>query len=146
MFHVIPFCPEVAIGLGVPRPKIQAVSQKDRTMRILGVESHRLDVTDPLRLYARDFLQQHADLQYFIVKSKSPSCGFQSTPLFAKQESKNKEGALTYENNHYKQIALTSGLFVLTLLEMKSELFIMDELSLTTEQDCLNFINLTADL
>ncbi len=131
--EIVPFCPEVAIGLSVPRPKIQIVKGKDEQIRVLGVNNHRLDVTESLKLYAENFLQQHPDIRYFIVKSKSPSCGFQSTPLFELPEK---------EKSEYKQIDLTSGLFVQTLLILKPEQKIIEEARLTSRNDCFKLINL----
>ncbi|MCW8931952.1 MAG: DUF523 domain-containing protein [Gammaproteobacteria bacterium] len=130
----IPFCPEVAIGLGIPRPKIQVVKSDTKKnnkeqIRVLGVENHRLDVTEPLISYAETFLQQHPDIKAFIVKSKSPSCGFLSTPLF--------EASL---EGSYKQIDFTSGMFVQSLLKLKPELQIIEESQLTSEYACLSFL------
>jgi len=137
--EVVPFCPEVGIGLGVPRAKIQAVRQKDEQIRIVGVENHTWDVTEALKSYAEHFLQQYPDIQYFIVKAKSPSCGYQSTPLFqalipvqAKQ--------CAQEEQKVEQIALVSGLFVQTILELKPQLHIIDETCLSTEQSCLSLL------
>lgn len=132
--EVVPFCPEVAIGLGVPRPKIQVVKSyteknKNEQIRVLGVENHRLDYTDSLKSYAEIFLQQFPDIKGIIVKSKSPSCGFQSTPLFTKQA------------GGYQQIDLTSGVFVQSLLRLKPDLLISDESQLDTESACLTFVN-----
>lgn len=155
--EIIPFCPEVAIGLGVPRAKIQAVKLKKQQIRILGVENHTYDVTEPLKLYACTFLQQHPDIRFFIVKSKSPSCGYQSTPLFiSKEVSRNGTGSdsrysigkegLTQIDESYEQISLTSGMFVQTVLELKPEIYIIDESRLTTEQACLSFLQQVAEV
>lgn len=133
--EVVPFCPEVGIGLGVPRAKIQAVQQKDEQIRIVGVENHTWDVTEALKSYAENFLQHYQDIQYFIVKAKSPSCGYQSTPLFpALIPAQAKQCAQA------EQIALVSGLFVQTILELKPQLHIIDETCLSTEQSCLNLL------
>ena len=39
---LIPFCPEVAIGLSVPRAKIRVVRGKDKKNRVIGVENQGL--------------------------------------------------------------------------------------------------------
>ncbi len=121
---VVPFCPETAIGLGVPRDKIELVRQKDQSIRVLGVENHTWDVTEALQSYARAFLKQYPNLKYFIVKSRSPSCGYKTTPVFlnAMEES------------------LDSGMFVQTLLQIKPDLKMINESELLTEQDCLEFL------
>lgn len=76
-----PVCPEVGAGLGVPRPPVQLVGDKDRP-RALGVEDARLDVTDMLVDYAREMLPELQGVNGYIFKSRSPSCGLTDTPLF----------------------------------------------------------------
>lgn len=140
---IIPFCPEVAIGLGVPRPKIHLVRQKNEQIRVLGVENHTIDVTESLESYASEFLRHYPGLSHLIVKSRSPSCGYQSTPLMINTggRSANDNKTVKQKDASYKQIALTSGLFVQTILDMKPELQIADETQLITEQDCLKFLH-----
>ena len=75
-----PFCPEVAAQLGVPRPPVQLIKIENLTFA-LGVEDRKLDVTPALRNSAQSYLQQQPALSGFILKSRSPSCGFGSTPI-----------------------------------------------------------------
>jgi len=110
----ISFCPEVGIGLGVPRAKIQVIRNKQQQIRVLGVENHTLDVTTELESYAQSFFKQYPDVYAYVVKSKSPSCGYHSTPLY--DDSK----------KHVQQIAITSGLFVQTLLKIKPQILVID--------------------
>ena len=76
-----PLCPEVGAGLGVPRPPVRLVGDKDRP-GALGVENAGLDVTDALLDYARVVLQELRDVNGYVFKSGSPSCGLTDTPLF----------------------------------------------------------------
>ncbi|MFA5631014.1 MAG: DUF523 domain-containing protein [Porticoccaceae bacterium] len=71
-FH--PFCPEVAIGLGVPRPPIRLVASSSG-LRVLGVDDPGLDVGAPLQRYAQEQLTSVRRLHGFIFKKNSPSCG-----------------------------------------------------------------------
>jgi len=71
-FH--PFCPEVAIGLGVPRPPIRLVDS-GTGLRVLGVAEPQRDVSAPLRRYAQEQLASVQRLHGFIFKKNSPSCG-----------------------------------------------------------------------
>ncbi|MDX1804374.1 MAG: DUF523 domain-containing protein [Alcanivorax sp.] len=77
MLQFMPLCPEVTIGLPVPRPPIQVV-QLDNDKRVLGVSAPDRDFTDALEQVA-DTLQ--APLCGFILKARSPSCGHLSTPV-----------------------------------------------------------------
>ena len=47
-FSYTPFCPEVAIGLGVPRPTVQLVQVED-DIRVRGSKDPQLDVTERLQ-------------------------------------------------------------------------------------------------
>jgi uncharacterized protein YbgA (DUF1722 family)/uncharacterized protein YbbK (DUF523 family) len=78
------FCPEVAIGLGTPRPTIQLVKIDDE-IRSVGVKSPDLDVTDALRDYADQQKTLHGDLCGYILKKDSPSCGMERVKVYANQ-------------------------------------------------------------
>lgn len=80
---LVPFCPEVAAGLGVPRPPVQLIQSENLDVRARGVKDKTLDVTDALQSTAQSFTEG-VNLNGFIFKSRSPSCGFLSTPLFDK--------------------------------------------------------------
>ncbi len=108
----------------MPRDKIELVRQKDESIRVLGVENHTWDVTEALQSYADTFLKQYPNLKYFIVKSRSPSCGYNSTPVFV----------------NGLEVAMDSGMFVQSLLQIKPDIKIINESDLLTEQDCLEFL------
>ena len=124
---LVPFCPEVGAGMGVPRAKIQLVQQKGQPIRVLGVENHTLDVTDAIQSYSREFLQQYPEVCCFIVKSRSPSCGYLSTPLFT-------------DTRPVDPVALASGLFVQTLISLRPQVKIVEETQFISEQDCQQFL------
>jgi uncharacterized protein YbgA (DUF1722 family)/uncharacterized protein YbbK (DUF523 family) len=69
-----PVCPEVAIGLGVPRKPIRLVAI-DSGVRVLGVENPELDVTDALIAQAELAVTQMPDICGYVFMQKSPSCG-----------------------------------------------------------------------
>lgn len=66
---VRPVCPEVEIGLGVPRAPIKIVGGR------LVQPATGLDVTDRMRDFASRFLEGLGDVDGFLLKSRSPSCG-----------------------------------------------------------------------
>jgi len=73
-FNFEPLCPEVAIGMGIPRPPIRLTGDP-AAPRVRGVLDPSLDVTDQLADYA---MQQAAclhDISGYIFKKGSPSCG-----------------------------------------------------------------------
>ncbi len=81
-FDFRPFCPEVAIGLGTPRPTIHLV-KIDNAIRCVGIKDPENDVTGRLRDYAAELRPIHADLCGYIVKKDSPSCGMARVKVFS---------------------------------------------------------------
>lgn len=74
-FEFVPVCPEVAIGLGTPRPPIRLV-RSGGEVRVRGVADPGRDVTGALRDYARSTAARLAgDISGYLFKSASPSCG-----------------------------------------------------------------------
>ena len=73
-FELVPVCPEVAIGMGVPRPPIRLVGDPQQP-RALGVDDAGLDVTAPLTAFGRRMAVELDDIDAYIFKSRSPSCG-----------------------------------------------------------------------
>jgi uncharacterized protein YbgA (DUF1722 family)/uncharacterized protein YbbK (DUF523 family) len=80
-FDFQPFCPEVAIGMGTPRPTIQLVKM-DKEIHSIGVKNPDCDVTAPLRAYANQQKSVHADLCGYILKKDSPSCGMERVKVY----------------------------------------------------------------
>jgi uncharacterized protein YbbK (DUF523 family)/uncharacterized protein YbgA (DUF1722 family) len=81
-FVLIPFCPEVAIGLGVPRPAIQLIAGDPFHPRARGVDDPSTDVTDRLQDFAREVTASQPTLSGYIFKSRSPSCGLRDTTVY----------------------------------------------------------------
>lgn len=80
----VPVCPEVELGMGVPRPRLRLVRGPEGT-RMLEVESG-LDHTERMRAFARRRVEELAGLALsgFVLKARSPSCGARDGPgLFA---------------------------------------------------------------
>jgi len=80
-FELIALCPEVGVGLSVPRPPVQLV-KLNRGLSALGVENREIDVTDLLKGYLQSQLHIISSLSGMILKTRSPSCGINTTPLF----------------------------------------------------------------
>ena len=80
-FDFIPVCPEVAIGLGVPRQPIRLVSGADQPEAV-GTLDHNLNVTQPLANYGRDMAGQLGDICGYIFMQNSPSCGLERVKVY----------------------------------------------------------------
>ncbi|MFN2364093.1 MAG: DUF523 domain-containing protein [Halarsenatibacteraceae bacterium] len=74
-FILKPICPEVAAGLGVPRPPIRLLALPDRK-EIGYIFNGRWQIqTDILRKVIRIYLRRYNNTAGMILKEKSPSCG-----------------------------------------------------------------------
>jgi uncharacterized protein YbgA (DUF1722 family)/uncharacterized protein YbbK (DUF523 family) len=73
-------CPEMEIGLGVPRPKIIVIMEQ-KQKRLFQPETNR-DLTGIMKEYADRFLEKVKDIDGFVLKSKSPSCGLGSANYY----------------------------------------------------------------
>ncbi len=80
LYEFRPICPEVGIGLGVPRPPIRLVGTA-ASPRAVGVEDPSVDVSDRLRAYAGTRLPDLVDVDGYVFKARSPSCGLEGVPL-----------------------------------------------------------------
>jgi len=109
-------CPEVGIGLGVPRDPIRIVG-KGSDRRLLQPATGR-DVTIPMERFSRNFLDNVEPVDGFILKSRSPSCGIKDVKVHANMESAGTIGKST-------------GLFAEALLERFPGVAVEDEGRLT---------------
>ena len=86
--QLLPLCPEVAIGMGVPRDPIQLIQADDR-IEAVPVDESDGNYTNALESYAEQVARHHGLLSQprqvicgYIFKSRSPSCGMGSSPVF----------------------------------------------------------------
>lgn len=76
-----PICPELGIGLGVPRPPVRLVGSPDAP-RVLGLEDPGLDVTEALTDYGRHCAKQLGAVFGYIFMERSPSCGLRGVKVY----------------------------------------------------------------
>lgn len=77
---LLPVCPEVEIGLGIPREPIRRVRRGAATVLLQPATGARL--TRKMRGFAKDYLAGIEATDGFILKSRSPSCGIRDTKIF----------------------------------------------------------------
>lgn len=82
--NVIEICPEEAIGLSTPRDPVRLVS-KDGTINLLQLKSEK-DVTSLMYEFSTEFINNLTDVDGFILKSKSPSCGTKEIKIYSSLE------------------------------------------------------------
>lgn len=78
------FCPEVAIGLGIPREPIRLVlsDEKQRPVRVVGTKTENIDVTEQLIDCANEQQSWLSGLSGYILKKDSPSCGMERVKAY----------------------------------------------------------------
>ncbi len=75
------FCPEVAIGLPIPRPTIRQIKQ-DNIISVSRPDGSG-DVTEALAAYGKKVASLTKDLSGYIFCAKSPSCGMERVKVYS---------------------------------------------------------------
>lgn len=94
-FDYVPVCPELAIGMGVPRPPIRLVGDPSAP-RAVGVDDPALDVTARLAAYGTGMGHDLQEISGYILKSKSPSCGMERVKIYGAHGGHAKQGRGIY--------------------------------------------------
>ncbi len=123
---LVSICPEVAIGLGVPRDPIKLVTSNGQ-VGVLAAGGHSPDITTRLKNYAKEIADGTRDLSGYIFKARSPSCGVATTPVLS------EDGCSVYDDKG-------SGIFAAALIELLPGLPVADENSLSDSTILAEFI------
>jgi uncharacterized protein YbgA (DUF1722 family)/uncharacterized protein YbbK (DUF523 family) len=75
------YCPEMAIGLGVPRPTIR-LTRSDTGIRLTDSDNTGMDLTDAMNQWSGQATEGMRDLSGFILKNNSPSCGMERVRVY----------------------------------------------------------------
>jgi len=121
--NLVSLCPEMEMGLGVPRAPIQVV--------IVGRQYHLRSVVEPDTDYtriaeetARKALQKIGNIDGWIFKARSPSCGLTDTAMF---------------DTDGQEVAKGSGLFAKHVITAMPWLPCTTELQLESETEQKRF-------
>jgi uncharacterized protein YbgA (DUF1722 family)/uncharacterized protein YbbK (DUF523 family) len=92
-FDFVPVCPELEIGMGVPREAVRLVGSP-AAPRMVGRESGR-DWTDRMNKYSERRTKQIARMRLsgYILKKDSPSCGMERVKVFDAKGMPQRKGA-----------------------------------------------------
>jgi uncharacterized protein YbgA (DUF1722 family)/uncharacterized protein YbbK (DUF523 family) len=81
-FELLPVCPEVEAGLGVPRPTIQLRQNPENgEVRLINPRLADADITDSMRSHCKRKVEGMANLAGYILKKGSPTCGMERVPV-----------------------------------------------------------------
>jgi len=108
----IPVCPECEIGLGVPREPIRIIEKENH--RYLLQPTTRKDYTKNMELFSTRFLKDLIDIDGFLLKSQSPSCGIKDVKIYPSEQ-------------NVAPLFRNAGFFGKQVLEMYPSLAIEDE-------------------
>ena len=81
---LVPVCPEMGVGLGVPRKPVRLVEGRGR-LRMLQPGTGR-DVTEDVEAFAEGFLGEQGPVDGFILKSRSPTCAVSDARVYGGSE------------------------------------------------------------
>jgi len=123
-FDLLAVCPEVEIGLAVPRDKV-SLHLQGNSVRMLTSATPVLDLTNKMQDYARSFVAKYP-LSGFILKDKSPSCGVKNC--------KQWQGDI-------EQDSLGSGIFAASIMSLCPELPMIQSHLIEQKQELNCFID-----
>lgn len=111
-FEWVPVCPEVEIGMGIPRPTIRLVGGGEGVRLV--APSTQEDFTDRMNSYAEKRVKEllALDLDGYVLKKGSPSCGMERIRVYDDNGVSRRDGV---------------GLFAAVLLERWPQLPVEEE-------------------
>ena len=115
-YNLISLCPEMAVGMGVPRSPIHLVDEGS-TIQVVAIDNSEKNMTKPLEKYGNIVAESHSDICGYIFKKNSPSCGTKNVKVL------NVSGE--YERRG-------KGIYAATIMKIWPLLPVIDE------EDCLN--------
>lgn len=113
-FEFVPICPEVAIGMGVPRTPVRLI-ESGTSVKAISVGENARDYTGRLRLYGKERAADAASLCGYLFKAKSPSCGL-------------RDASVQLSNGDAQK---TSGLYAREIVAAAPDLPVEDEAGLS---------------
>ena len=125
-FILLPICPEVEIGMSVPRERIKLIGDI-KNPYLIGEESGK-DWSQSMREFSRlrVMMSDFGKISGLVLKSKSPSCGIGSAKLYQDADIVSEKG---------------SGLFAMTVMQLCRNMPISDEINLEEPNQIDKFIN-----
>jgi len=122
-FNIIPVCPEVEIGLGVPREKVE-LHQQGVKIHLLTSHKPVIDLTEQMVAYAQIFLENHK-ISGMVLKDKSPSCGIGNCKQYDVSGDMQRNG---------------TGIFAATIMQLKPDLPMLQSNLLIQASDLDDFM------
>lgn len=123
-YTLISLCPEMAVGMGVPRPPIHLVDD-GTTIQARGIEHPENNVTKLLVNYAGNVINNNTDICGYIFKKNSPSCGTKNVKVL---------------NSHGQYEMRGKGIYAETIMTALPSLPAIDEYDFLDEKERERFL------
>lgn len=82
----ISICPEIEINLGVPRKSLRIVLINDKENLVQ--QSENKNLTFKMENFSKNFIDELGQVEGFILKTRSPSCGVKDAKIYGSNDSK----------------------------------------------------------
>jgi len=90
-FNLVALCPEIEIGLGVPRTPIN-LYQRNNRIEVIIEDENKTDISKTMRDFCRSFIPGLQDYCGIVLKKNSPSCGIANVDLHHSDQRITKDG------------------------------------------------------
>lgn len=86
-------CPETGIGMGIPRESVRLEFDQDRNISMRAPKSGQV-YTDEMATFSKNWVEEASslDLDGFILKKNSPSCGVFRVKIYANDQPSERRG------------------------------------------------------
>ncbi len=125
--ELVPICPEVGIGMGVPRPTIRLV-KRDGKLSLINPKNDD-DFTDSMLEYAeiQSDLLASSNICGFVFKKDSPSCGLERVKV--------------YRGDNPQAVRDGRGLFAMVFTSLNPHIPVIEEGRLTDPKQAEHFLS-----
>ena len=82
--EIIKVCPELEIGLGVPRNPVRVVGVKEKERKLYQPATGKY-FTKEMKEFTEKFLADLPEIDGFVLKSKYPSCGIKDVKIYPRE-------------------------------------------------------------
>ena len=130
-FEFVSVCPEVQMGMSIPREPVNLQLHKNGDIKMIGGKS-KTDYTDSALTTSQDIIDQKTnDICGAILQKKSPSCGVERVRLFNEKEEELYNMKMTPKNR---------GIFASMLMSQNPMLPVIDSGRLFDKNERENFL------
>jgi uncharacterized protein YbgA (DUF1722 family)/uncharacterized protein YbbK (DUF523 family) len=91
IFQFVPLCPEVGIGLPVPRKTIRLIGDATAPRAVFSDDASK-DVTQPLQAFADKNIPQLETMSGYVFCKSSPSCGLERVKVYSEKGGAQSKG------------------------------------------------------